>query len=301
MRIKVIVFLVAALLILGSAVSGCQTGEEIGSENGEVYVDSLDREVLIEEAPEKVVSLSPAITEILYFIGAEDSIIGVSDYCDYPPEALEKKQMGGFEDPNIELVVESEPDIVFVAAGVQAEFIKSLEDLGIKVFSLDAETVEEVIENIELAGKIMEVEEKADQEATELRERVEKVTAKVKDEERPVVFFEVWDDPLMSAGSGSFINNLIELGGGVNLYGDADHRYPTVSLEQLVEKDPEIYIAIDHKRQDDIKTRTGFDSLQAVQEDRVYTIEDDLVTLPGPRVVDGLEEIAAVIHPHLFD
>lgn len=301
MRIKIMVVLILALFVLAAVFAGCETVEDVGGENGEAYVDSLDRKVVVEEIPERVVSLSPAITEILYFIGAEDNVIGVSSYCDYPPGALEKKQMGGFEDPNLELVVESEPDMVFVAAGVQAEFIKTLEDLGISVFALDAETVEEVIENIKLAGKIMGVEEKATHKAGELRERVDKVTAKVKDEERPVVFFEIWDDPLMSAGAGSFVNDLIELAGGTNLYGDADHRYPTVSFERLVEKDPEIYIAIDHKRQDDIETRTGFDSLQAVKEDRVYTIEDDLVTLPGPRVVDGLEKLAAAIHPHLFD
>ncbi|NLW06861.1 MAG: ABC transporter substrate-binding protein, partial [Clostridia bacterium] len=111
-------------------------------------VDSLGREITIEAEPARIVSLSPAITEILFAIGVEDRIIGVTDYCDYPPAALDKPKVGSFNNINMELLVASEPDVVFIAAGIQADFVTQLEELGIRVVTLDAETIAQVLTNI---------------------------------------------------------------------------------------------------------------------------------------------------------
>lgn len=266
-------------------------------------IDTLGREVTIAQEPEKVVSLSPAITEILFAIGAGDKVVAVTDYCEYPPEALEKPKVGGFQDPNMELIIEYEPDLVFTAAGVQEGLVQQLNSLGLEVVVLDAEKVEDVLHNIELAGLVLGQAEEAKELVAQLTERINRVKETVaKASHRPTVFFEVWDDPLMTAGPNSFIDDLIRLAGGQNIAYDAAERYAEFSLELLLERDPEVYLIQDHAHQpEDVMTRPGYENLSAVRNGRVAAVKDDWVTLPGPRIVDGLEAIARILHPDLFE
>ncbi len=296
----------AILIAFALLLSGCSgsTTEVTTSSESKMFKDVLGREVEILEPPQRIISLTPAVTEILFELELGDRIMGVTEYCNFPEEALSKQKMGDFSNPNIELVIAAEPDIVFVAAGVQMELIERLEQLGISVFCLDAESVDHVIKNIRLTGDIMGVSEKAQKVANDMQEKVDYIVETVKDQDRPIVFFEVWDEPLMSAGSGTFIDNIITLAGGINLAGDADTQFPQLSMEILFEKDPAVYIAVymanNSRKAGDIMSRPGYQTLTAVQTGRVHTIEDDLVTLPGPRVILGLEEMAKIIHPELF-
>lgn len=286
-----------------NATSSDSVVEGAGGDYPVTLVDSLGREVTITEEPDKVISLSPAITEILFAIGAEDKIAGVTDYCEYPPEALEKNKVGGFEDPNMELIIELEPDIIFVAAGIQEELVQQFDKLGIEVVVLDAEKVKDVLNNIELAGIAVGNTEEAQQLVADLEARINAVQEKVvQASHQPTVFFEVWDDPLMTAGPGSFIDDLISMAGGQNVAYDAVKRYAEFSIEVLLERDPDVYLIQDHAHQpEDVMARPGFQGLTAVQNGRVAAVKDDWVTLPGPRIVDGLEAIARVLHPDLFD
>ncbi|NLC38677.1 MAG: cobalamin-binding protein [Clostridia bacterium] len=265
-------------------------------------VDSLGREITIEKIPERIISLSPAITEILFAIDAGEMIVGVTDYCHYPPEALEKPRVGGFSDPNLELIIEAEPEVVFVAGGIQADMVKLFEDLGISVVALDAQTLDEVLANIELAGLVTGTIDSSIALVEKLEGRIQRVEDKISSASgKPRVFFEVWDDPLMTAGPGSFIHSLITIAGGENVASDLSQDYAQFSLETLLERDPEVYVINDHAHTPtDVKNRPGYGELTAVQQDRVYAIEDDLVTLPGPRIVEGLEKMAEIIHPDLF-
>jgi len=309
-------FLLAVLMVLLLA-AGCGSRQKLTIAtpastnqrqeiNSNVYpvtiVDSLGREITVATEPQKIISLSPAITEILFAIGVEDKIIGVTDYCDYPPAALDKPRVGSFKNPNLELIVNSQADVIFVAAGIQTEFVKRFEDLGIKVVTLDAESVSQVLENIQTAGTVTGATAKAQELVDTLEQRINAVQEKVaRAGYKPTVFFEVWDNPLMTAGPGSFINDLIVLAGGKNIAADVNKRYAEFSLELLVERDPDIYILNNHAHQpEDIKNRSGYAGLKAVQNNQVHSIEDDLVTLPGPRIVDGLEEMAKIIHPEVF-
>lgn len=309
--------LLLAMLLLVTIVAGCNSGQTDVSqspatgdqtdnvESGAFPVtvtDTLGREVTVEAEPQKVISLSPAITEILFAIGVGDKIVGVTEYCDYPAAALEKPKVGTFQEPNVELIINSEPDVVFVAAGIQSDFVQQFEDLGIKVITLDAETVEQVLYNIELAGLVTGAQDKAARVVDGLEQRVKAVQAKIaQTKTKPTVFFEVWDDPLMTAGPGSFVNDLIELAGGQNIAADAVKRYSEFSQELLIERNPDIYILNSHAHDpEDVKKRPGYAGLAAVQNDQVYTVEDDLVTLPGPRLIDGLEIMARIIHPEVF-
>lgn len=299
---QIVLILILSLALLTACNGNAYTSYTINTAMGDrVFTDALGREVEIREIPERVVSLTPAVTEILFEIGLEGNIVGVTEFCNYPEAALRKPGMGDFLNPNIELIIEAEPDIVFAAAGVQAELIARLEQLGIIVFCLDAESVAQVIANIQMAGAIMGVPYEANIAADGLQARVDAVVRLVEGRERPVVFFEVWDEPLMTAGPSSFIDNLIELAGGQNLAADAHARFLNLSIEILFERDPDVYIASDIHSASDIMARPGYENLTAVRTGRVYTIDDDLINLPGPRVVLGLEEMARIIHPELFD
>lgn len=312
MRRKIGLCLILLLVIstfLLACSKGQQTPEQSPAPNSAAggkfpltLVDSLGRQVTIEKEPQKIISLSPAITEILFAIGVGDKIIGVTDFCDYPEEALQKPKVGGFDNPNMEVIINSEPDVVFTAAGLQSEFVQQLERLGIVVVTLDAKTLEDVLANIELAGQVTGATEKARELSQSLAARIEAVKEKVsRAKEKPTVFFEVWDNPLMTAGPGSFIYDMIELSGGQNVAFDVKESFADFSVELLIERDPEFYLINSHAHTpEDVKKRPGYEGLKAVKNNRVYAIEDDLVTLPGPRIVDGLEEMARIFHPELF-
>jgi iron complex transport system substrate-binding protein len=295
------------LLLSGLTACGpSSTPETEQGKTAEAYplniTDSMNREVIIEQAPAKIISLSPAITEILFAIEAEDLLVGVSEYCDYPEAALEKPKMGDFTSPNLEIILESEPDVIFVAAGIQEDFVSRFTELGIKVVTLDAENIEQVLQNIELTGLITGRNVEAEELIRDLANRIKAVEEKIAStSETPTIFFEVWDNPLMTAGPGSFIHDLIERTGGINIAEDLPERFAEFNLELLFERDPDIYTLNDHAHTpEDVKTRTGYDQLKAVQNGHVYAIVDDLVTLPGPRTVEGLEQMAKIIHPEVF-
>lgn len=294
---KLSILLICLILILAA---GCNSKDNNLTEGERFFEDSLGNKVIVEKTPEKVISLSPAITEMLFALKLEDKIVGTTDYCDYPEAANHTPKMGGFNTPNMELIVEAEPDLVFISSGVQADLSENFKKLGIKTFALDATTIEEVISNIELIGVIMDVEDNAKIMAEDMKVRKEFIEEKAKDLEKPLVFFEVWDEPLLSAGPNTFIADILNISGGINFAQDSNTDYPQVSLELLIEKDPDFYIAIDHKRNTDISDRPGFEGLKAIQNSKYYRIPDDFVTLPGPRIIEGLEKIASIIHPEIF-
>lgn len=311
---KMILLLSLAMLLVFTA--GCgNSGRNHSANDAELHnhapasqdgftitaTDSLGRKVTIESEPGRIISLSPAITEILFAIGVADRIVGVTDYCDYPAEAKQKPKIGGFETPNLELIVDSEPNVIFTAAGIQEDFIKQFEQLGIKVVVLDAQNIDQVMNNIRLAGQVTGSTTKS----TEIVEDIQRRLAIVKEniagaKTKPTVFVEIWDDPLMTAGPGSFINDLINLAGGINIAENTNEEFVEYNREMLLAKDPEIYIINSHDHTpEDIKNRPGYAGLRAVRENRVYSIEDDLLTLPGPRLIEGLETLARIIHPDL--
>jgi len=308
-------FVTLLVLIIAAVATGCGNGEQANTndsntigdiQQGNTYpvtvVDSIGRSVTLESEPQKIISLSPAITEILFAIGVGDKIAGVTDYCDYPAKALKKPRVGSFKEPNMEVIISSQPEVVFVSAGIQEQFAKQFNDLGIKVIALDANNFEQVLDNIKLAGRVAGAGPKSLEVARDMGERMDAVKETVaQSKTSPSVFFEVWDDPLMTAGPGSFIDDLITKAGGTNIAGDANKEFAEFSLEALIDRNPDIYILNDHAHTpEDIKKRSGYEGSKAIRNNNVYSIEDDLVTLPGPRIIEGLEQMARIIHPEAF-
>ena len=270
--------------------------------------DDLGRNVTISSEPQSIISLAPSNTEILFALGLGDRLIAVSEYCNYPPEAQNKAKIGGFSTVNIEKVVDLTPDLVLATGGVQETLVEELERLGLTVIALDAKSIEDVLENLRVVGKAAGQLEAAIELRANLEQRIKAVTDKTKDlldSQRPRVFYEVQYDPLMTAGPGTFIDDLIHLAGGVNIASDAAAKYPVYNLETLIERNPEvIIISFWHgsiaASVEAVKSRKRWQIIDAVKNNRVYGINADLVSRPGPRIVDGIEEMARFIHPDLF-
>lgn len=271
--------------------------------------DDLGQEVTISAQPERIVSLAPSNTEILFAVGAGDQIVGVTEYCNYPPEAQEREKIGGFSAKTIsvEKIVSLEPDVVFSAGAIQQPVIEALGQAGIPVFAFDPEGVEGVYENIKLAGRLTGHADEAANVVSEMKERIGAVTEKtqaIPEDERPTVFYEVWHEPLMTAGPTTFIGRLIELAGGKNIFADVIEEYPQVSAETIVQQNPDVILGPDsHGEQltpEKIEARPGWADIAAVQAGRIYLIDGDIVSRPGPRLADALETIARDLHPDLF-
>ncbi len=281
---------------------------ETGDSDGVIIVtDQMGREVVIEEVPQRIISLSPSNTEVAFALGLGDRIVGVTEYCNYPPEALEKNHVGGFSTPSIEKIVELGPDLI-LASTIHEEEVLRLEDLGISVLVIESSTLIELYTSISLAAEITGVSVNGEQLIASIQQRigvVEAAVAAVSEEEQVHVFYEVYSDPLMSAGSRAFINEIITLAGGINIFGDIEENYPQISAEVVAEKQPDIILFPDYHGTaetviDDMAGRPGWESVPAVQNEKVFAINDDSFARPGPRVVEAVEEAAEIFYPELF-
>jgi len=267
--------------------------------------DDVGRTVKIEGEPDRIVSLSPGNTEILFALGLGERVVGVTEQCDYPPEAKEKPKVGGFSTISIERVVSLEPDLVLATGGIQLRTVNQLEERGIKTVVLSPKTVEGILRDIELVGKITNRNREAKTLVGGMRGRIEFIKSGTWQlMSRPRVYYEVWHSPLMSVGRGTWINELIELAGGRNIFSDSLDPYPIISSELVIERDPEIIIIkrgyMGGVAKQDIFRRPGWGRISAVKIGRIYEIDENILIRPGPRIVDGLEALARVIHPELF-
>ena len=248
---------------------------------------------------ERIISTSPSNTEILFALGLEDKVIGVTTYCNYPEEAEEKEKIGGVSTVDIELIINSTPDLVLASSMMKDEDIKKLEGTGIEVVVIDPENIDEILENIELIGNLTGKEKEALNIAENLEKRINKVKENAENlKKKPKVMYVVWHEPLMSAGRKTFANDLIEIAGGENIYSDTEVQYPTISLESVIDRNPDIIITSmghgDAKNltYEYIMNEPRLKNVNAVKNGRVYGIDTDLTGRPGPRIIDGLERFA---------
>jgi iron complex transport system substrate-binding protein len=263
-------------------------------------VDGLGRIVSLPEIPENIVSLAPSITEILFALGLGDKVVGTTTYCDYPPEALAVENVGGFAAVDVEKVVGLNPDLVLATGGVQEKFIERLEDLNVTVIALDPDDVGDVLQAINLVGRSTGAENAANELIENMYGKISEIASRVENASRPKVFWVVWYPPLYTAGKGTFVSELIAKAGGVNL-GDSGADWFVYSAETLVQEDPDVIIVGAHGLTPaDMESLAGWHDLKAVRENKVYIIDPDISSRPGPRLVNALERIANYLHPELF-
>jgi len=305
--LKRLVFLILAVVLVVSTVSfGGIACED--STPGDI-VDDLGRSVTVAEIPERIVSLAPSCTEILFALGLEDKVVGVTEYCDYPQEATEKAKVGGFSTVDLEKVVDANPDLVFATSKHEADTIPALEDLGLVVVALAPETTEDMLENVLLVGDLTDTKSVARKLVNDMRKRIAAVTEKTEglsQSDRPWTLYLTWHDPIWTVGEGSITHELIELAGGINVARDID-RHGTIDLESAVARNPEVIIACEgHGSAEDAplnwaQTNDVLSVIDARSNNRIYQVDADLATRPGPRIVEGLEWFAYFLHPELFE
>jgi len=303
----VVAVLLLLVLTLGLTAS-CKSATEETTSSIIECTDQIGRLVTLEHIPERIVSLAPSNTEILFALGLGDKVVGVSDYCDYPAEALEKPKVGGYSTADVERIVALEPDLVLVEDFHVDEILPALENLGLTVVTIDPRTLDEVLDSFILIGDITGKSKEAQQLVDEMSERILAITSKtdkLSEEERLSVFYVMWHDPLMTVGTDTRIHELIEKAGGVNVFQESEG-YPMIELEALVDANPQVIIAGSVMGEGaDLpftfaKTESRLANVDARLNNRVYEINTDLVGRPTPRMIEGLEQMAAMIHPELF-
>lgn len=275
-----------------------------------VISDGLDRQIELAGPAQRIVSLAPAITETLFAVGAGSQVVGRDTFSNYPAEAESLPDIGGgFGELNTEVILSLKPDLVFASVLTPPEQIKALEDLGLVVFVVgNPAEFGELFQNIQTIANLTGHAEQASQLVTDLEGRLAKVTkTAAQATEHPLVFYEIdGTDPNApwTPGPGSYIDRLITLAGGENLGSRMSSEWAQISLEELLAQDPAIILIGDADYAgitlDQVRARAGWDALSAVQNGKMYTISDDLVSRPGPRMIDGLEQLARLIHPELF-
>jgi iron complex transport system substrate-binding protein len=272
------------------------------------YTDGLGREVILDAPAQRVVSLAPSLTEILFAVGADSQVVGRDDFSDYPAEALNVASIGStFGDLNTEAILALGPDLVLAAEINTPEQVKSLEDLGITVYYLkNPVTFAEMYEQVRLVGQLTGHEEEAEALAESLSARVDAVTAAVANvAEKPKVFYEIdGTDPSKpwTTGPGTFMDTMITMAGGVNIGGVLSDSFAQISVEEIVLQDPDFIVlgdALYGVTAESVAARAGWGDLTAVTEGNIVAFDDNLARRPGPRLVDGLEELLKILHPEL--
>jgi iron complex transport system substrate-binding protein len=306
--LKKICIVCAAAVVFTALFTSCAKAPETTPATPAVITDQLGRTVtLTTTAPQRIISLSPSNTEILFALGLNERIAGVTDYCNYPPEAKNKPSIGAYDTPNLEQLISLNPDLVLATEVHEAKIIPQLESKGIPVIVLKPKSVNEVMASISLVGSATGKNIEAVNLVKDLQERIKKVTEKtnrLSGDMKLRVFYIIWHEPLWTAGSGTMHDELIQMAGGVNIAHDLTW-YADISLEAVIEANPGVIIAgVGMGTGEDApllyaQTEPRLKDTDALKNNRVYSLDMDIVSRPGPRIVDALEEFLAAIHPEL--
>jgi iron complex transport system substrate-binding protein len=294
------VMLVIALLF--ASLAGCGSSGTSGGSGKITLTDDAGNKLVLDKPADRIVSLAPGNTEIVYAVGAQDKLVGVTTYCDYPPAAKKKPKIGDFSTPNVEKIASVNPQVVLVTGGIQKGMVESLNKLGIKVFVIDPKSFEALFKDMEAVGVMAGIKDVAARKVEAMRKQVSEIQAKAKDLPKTNVFFEIYKQPLMTAGTGTMIDLMINTAGGKNLGAAAGPQFPEFSEEQLLKDNPDVYVAVKGSQSDpaDISQRPGYSALKAVKDGRVYVVEDNPFVRSGPRLVQGLQQLAQILHPEVF-
>lgn len=264
--------------------------------------DSYDRVVVLEEEPKKVVSIAPSITETIFALDKGSLLVGRTDWCDYPTEALDVQSIGSLSDPSIETITEIDPDLIIASTHFSQDTLANLEKLGFKVLVLyGPESIEGAYETIEKVALALNASEKAESLITEMKATVESVVTAVEGLEKPSVYYVVaYGTSDYTATGETFISQMIEMAGGYNIASDTTGW--AYNLETLVEKDPEVIVcSMYYETKAGFETADVYKDLSAVKNNQLLEIDNNKLDRQGPRVADGLMDLAKLIHPEAFN
>lgn len=318
---KMIIAILLALIIVSAGVLIVLNNDNGGETAGPVTVlDAEGRNVTTAEAPLRIVSCSPSLTEIVYALGIGERLVAVTDYCDWPADVDVRKNdgsltsIGGYWTPSIEAIVEADANIILVDQGVQAQLdmLPQMEDLQLNVIVLNkGQSFAEVYENIAMIGEICWQDENATQLIDSMNDRLDEIQATMSEiEEEPTLAFCVWLEPIYLSGNGTFVSEIMYKAMGENAYDDMTS-YPEIAMESMLERDPEYLFVTGMMMEtsgqavlDMLKNDTLWSETSAVQNDKVYVLvgqAENLFNRPGPRMVDGVELMAKILHSDVFN
>ena len=269
--------------------------------------DQTGRQVRVPDSPQRVVSLAPSLTECVFALGREARLVGVSANSDFPGPASGLPEVGTYVAPDLERIVSLKPDLCLATRdGNPRSLVRRLEELGIPVFALDPRDLEQVFDSLRLLGHVLNAKTEAEELVGDLNQRIHRVKERVaRAEHRPRVFYQIGTSPIVSAGSDTFIHELIRMAGGTNLAA-GPKQYPRYSREEVLVLDPEVIIVSSMTGSEQLTRNvrgmwSEFPSIEAVRSGRIHAVEADCLNRASPRLVQGLEILAHLLHPGLFE
>lgn len=321
MQIKIIAIL-AIVIVVSAALVGVYYFNQPSTQNqtGAItLVDDQGTTTTLNTVPQRIVSLAPSITPILFELGVGDKVVGVTSYDDYPYnfsawfEAGNMTCVGGFSTPNLETIATVNPDIIFTT-DVNEDTIPTMRELGYKVIVLSAASVEGVYKDIALVGNATDSANKANEVISNLRTEISSIQAKIDAAgitNKPTVYYEVYysESGMMTAGSATWLNDIFTLAGGVNLFADQAQEFPYTSSEVIVQRNPSVIIlptnmgigTPSYGSVADVKARAGWSSIDAIKNDRLYVVDQNIMSEPGVLIAEQVQAVAACLYPQLFN
>lgn len=268
-------------------------------------MDDFGNEVTLEKAPESIVSLAPVDTEILFALGAGDSVTGRTDYCNYPEEAADVDSIGTYMEPNMELILSKSPDLVVASGFIDDNIRQQLEENGTAIFITNASDLESTEKNIETLGKLIGHDAEAEEVVKNMEDEWTDLSAELENvKEEKSAFIDIGS--LYSAGPSSLLDNSMQMIKVENVAADADSAWPQLSAEAVVEANPDIYISL-YSTLEDVQQTAGLSDLACLNEDGGFiyidgsSVEGDMIQRPGPRYVEGLKVLAELVYPEIAE
>ncbi len=267
--------------------------------------DEAGRRVTFPFPPRRIVSLAPNITEILFSLGLDEEIVGTSIHCNFPEKAKTKVRVGSYTSLDYEKITSVRPDLIIATgAGNTRDMVDRLERLGFPTYVIYPKNFEDILRSIVHIGQGVNREEEARAIIEGMKKRAHRVTELTKNLPRPKVFAQIGDAPMVTAGKGSFTDDLIRLAGGENIAEKEKEVYPRLGMEEILKSSPEVIVISSMKPNGDYQKIyqewNRWKTVPAVKNGRVYIIDSDLIDRPSPRIVEGLEELARILHPETF-
>lgn len=267
--------------------------------------DEVGREVSFPFPPKRIVSLAPNITEILFSLGLDEEVVGVSIHCNYPDQVKNRVRVGSYISIDFERVISLKPDLILATgAGNPREVVEKLERLGFPTYVIFPKKFDDVLRSIRHIGQVVGKEREAFSLAESMNMRREKIVERTRNLPRPKVFLQIGEAPIVTVGKGSFGDDLIHLAGGENIAATDREMYPRLGIEEILKRSPEILLVSSMNPQGDyervLREWKRWRMIPAVKEGRIHLIDSDLIDRPSPRIIEGLEIMARLIHPERF-
>ena len=275
-----------------------------GKSFADQVIDETGRSVNISPSPQRIVSLAPGITEILYALNLADKIVGVTSFCNWPPAARQKQRIGGFINPSIEQIVSLKPDLIIATAdGNRQDTVRQLERIGLPVYVTNPSDTNGILRSISHLGKITARKNAAATLVRQLQKRLSNIEAQIRHKSKPHVFFQIGLEPLITIGGRTLINEVIQRAGGVNIASLDTARYPRYSPEGIMAGSPDIILFAPMANDKEFiavkKFWQQFEGVPAVKNNRIYPIDTDLISRASVRIIDAIETMALIFHPDI--